>query len=112
MNLLEKKLARYDIPQKAKAAGIYPYFRAISSEQDCEVVINGKKILIVTILLTIIGLYHIIIVNEKYNGGICNEEKLQKIFSCVVGYDDACFYRKRISLCCFCNHIPGNLKRR
>ena len=45
MNLLEKKLARYDIPQKAKAAGIYPYFRAISSEQDCEVVINGKKIL-------------------------------------------------------------------
>lgn len=45
MNLLEKKLARYDIPQKAKAAGIYPYFRAISSEQDCEVIINGQKVL-------------------------------------------------------------------
>lgn len=27
------------------AAGIYPYFRAISSEQDPEVVINGKKVL-------------------------------------------------------------------
>lgn len=25
--------------------GIYPYFRAISSEQDCEVIINGKKVL-------------------------------------------------------------------
>ena len=31
-------------PQKAKAAGIYPYFRAISS-QDTEVMINGKKVL-------------------------------------------------------------------
>lgn len=45
MNLLEQKLSKYDIPQKAKAAGIYPYFRAISSEQDCEVIINGKKTL-------------------------------------------------------------------
>ena len=45
MNLLETKLSRYDEPQKAKAAGIYPYFRAISSEQDTEVIINGKKVL-------------------------------------------------------------------
>ena len=45
MNLLEAKLSRYDEPQKAKAAGIYPYFRAISSEQDTEVIINGKKVL-------------------------------------------------------------------
>lgn len=45
MNLLKQKLAKYDAPQKAKAAGIYPYFRAISSEQDCEVIINGKKVL-------------------------------------------------------------------
>lgn len=45
MNLLEKKLSRYTAPQEAKAAGIYPYFRAISSEQDCEVIINGKKTL-------------------------------------------------------------------
>ena len=45
MNLLQQKLVKFDAPQKAKAAGVYPYFRAISSEQDCEVVINGKKVL-------------------------------------------------------------------
>lgn len=45
MNLLQQKLARYTAPQEAKAAGVYPYFRAISSEQDPEVVINGKKVL-------------------------------------------------------------------
>ena len=45
MKLLQAKLAKYDEPQKAKAAGIYPYFRAISSEQDTEVMINGKKVL-------------------------------------------------------------------
>ena len=28
-----------------KAAGVYPYFRAISSEQDPEVIIDGKKVL-------------------------------------------------------------------
>lgn len=45
MKLLQEKLSRYDAPQKAKAAGVYPYFRAISSEQDTEVLINGKKVL-------------------------------------------------------------------
>lgn len=45
MKSLQQKLARYDIPQKAKAAGVYPYFRAISSEQDTEVLINEKKVL-------------------------------------------------------------------
>lgn len=45
MKLLQEKLSRYDVPQKAKAAGVYPYFRAISSEQDTEVLINGKKVL-------------------------------------------------------------------
>lgn len=45
MRLLQDKLSRYTIPQQAKAAGIYPYFRAISSEQDPEVIINGKKVL-------------------------------------------------------------------
>ena len=45
MKRLQAKLAKYDEPQKAKAAGIYPYFRAISSEQDTEVLINGKKVL-------------------------------------------------------------------
>lgn len=45
MKLLQEKLSRYDAPQRAKAAGIYPYFRAISSEQDTEVLMNGKKVL-------------------------------------------------------------------
>ncbi|MBO7382297.1 MAG: aminotransferase class I/II-fold pyridoxal phosphate-dependent enzyme [Muribaculaceae bacterium] len=45
MKLLQKKLAAYTAPQEAKALGIYPYFRAISSEQDTEVIINGRKVL-------------------------------------------------------------------
>ena len=45
MNLLREKLAKYDAPQKAKAAGIYPYFREIESDQDTEVSIGGKKVL-------------------------------------------------------------------
>ena len=45
MKLLQAKLAKYDAPQKAKAAGVYPYFRKIESEQDTEVLINGKEVL-------------------------------------------------------------------
>ncbi len=45
MKLLQEKLSHYTEPQKAMAAGVYPYFRAISSEQDPEVIINGKRVL-------------------------------------------------------------------
>ena len=45
MKPLQQKLSVYDAPQKAKAAGVYPYFRAISSEQDTEVMMIGKKVL-------------------------------------------------------------------
>ena len=45
MRLLQQKLSKYDEPQKAKAAGFYPYFRPISSEQDTKVIINGKEVL-------------------------------------------------------------------
>ncbi len=45
MRILQAKLAQYDAPQKAMAAGIYPYFRAIQSDQDTVVTMNGKKIL-------------------------------------------------------------------
>jgi len=45
MNLLFDKLSKYDAPQKIKAAGLYPYFRAIESDQDTEVIIDGKKVL-------------------------------------------------------------------
>ncbi|MDP4290583.1 MAG: aminotransferase class I/II-fold pyridoxal phosphate-dependent enzyme [Bacteroidota bacterium] len=45
MGLLQDRLAKYDAPQKVMEAGIYPYFRAIESEQDTVVSINGKKVL-------------------------------------------------------------------
>lgn len=45
MSLLSDKLYRYDAARKARAAGIYPYFREIQSDQDTEVIINGKKVL-------------------------------------------------------------------
>lgn len=45
MSILSERLAQYDLPQKAKAAGVYPYFRPISSDQDTVVTINGNKVL-------------------------------------------------------------------
>lgn len=45
MNLLTEKLYKYDAARLARAAGIYPYFRAIESEQSTEVIISGKKVL-------------------------------------------------------------------
>ncbi|MEM1319347.1 MAG: pyridoxal phosphate-dependent aminotransferase family protein [Bacteroidota bacterium] len=45
MNRLVERMAKYDAPQKARELGVYPYFRTIESEQDTEVIINGKKVL-------------------------------------------------------------------
>lgn len=45
MNLLKQKLAKYTAPQEARARGVYPYFRAIESDQDAVVTINGKRVL-------------------------------------------------------------------
>jgi len=45
MGLLQDKMLQYDAPQKVMAAGIYPYFRVIESDQDTEVIMNGKKVL-------------------------------------------------------------------
>ncbi len=45
MSLLTDKLYRYDAARLTRAAGIYPYFRQIQSDQDTEVIINGKKVL-------------------------------------------------------------------
>ncbi|MDR0757555.1 MAG: pyridoxal phosphate-dependent aminotransferase family protein [Tannerella sp.] len=48
MRPLQAKLAKTDLlrqAREAKAAGIYPYFRSIESDQDTEVIINGKKVL-------------------------------------------------------------------
>ena len=45
MSILSERLAQYDVPQKAKAAGVYPYLRPISSDQDTVVQIDGKPVL-------------------------------------------------------------------
>jgi len=45
MGILQDRLSEYDAPQKVMEAGIYPYFRVIESDQDTEVLINGKKVL-------------------------------------------------------------------
>lgn len=45
MNLLRKRMARYDLPQQIKAKGVYPYFRCIESEQNTEVIMNGRRVL-------------------------------------------------------------------
>ncbi|MBW6501484.1 MAG: pyridoxal phosphate-dependent aminotransferase family protein [Bacteroidales bacterium] len=45
MRILRKKLSKYDAPQRAMQAGIYPYFREIESDQDTVVTIKGKKVL-------------------------------------------------------------------
>lgn len=45
VRILKEKLSGYDAPQKAMENGIYPYFREIQSDQDTEVLINGKKVL-------------------------------------------------------------------
>ncbi|MEO6038061.1 MAG: pyridoxal phosphate-dependent aminotransferase family protein, partial [Saprospiraceae bacterium] len=43
-NLLHK-IRSYDAPQQLKRANLYPYFRTIESEQDTEVMIGGKSVL-------------------------------------------------------------------
>lgn len=45
MGLLQERCLQYDVPQKAMDLGVYPYFRAIESEQDTVVTIKGKKVL-------------------------------------------------------------------
>jgi 8-amino-7-oxononanoate synthase len=44
-NIMRERLAKYKDPQELVTAGIYPYYRAIESEQDTEVIMNGKKVL-------------------------------------------------------------------
>jgi 8-amino-7-oxononanoate synthase len=45
VGILKDNLSGYDAPQKAINAGIYPYFREIQSDQDTEVLIGGRKVL-------------------------------------------------------------------
>ena len=45
MGILQEKLSKFDLPRKIIEAVIYPYFRVIESDQDTEVTIDGKKVL-------------------------------------------------------------------
>ncbi|MEI6184629.1 MAG: aminotransferase class I/II-fold pyridoxal phosphate-dependent enzyme [Bacteroidota bacterium] len=45
VNLLNQKVAKFTKAEELKAMGMYPFFRVIESDQDTEVVINGKKVL-------------------------------------------------------------------
>lgn len=45
MKLLQEKLSKYTLPQRIKEKGVYPYFRCIESEQNTEVIMSGKKVL-------------------------------------------------------------------
>ncbi|WP_288878911.1 serine palmitoyltransferase [Pedobacter panaciterrae] len=42
---LQEKIARFTDAEQVKNLGLYPYFRVISSEQDTEVMIKGKHVL-------------------------------------------------------------------
>ncbi len=42
---LTKKVNSFTTVEKLKAADLYPFFRAIESDQDTEVLISGKKVL-------------------------------------------------------------------
>jgi 8-amino-7-oxononanoate synthase len=45
MNYLAEKVSKYNLPQQVQRMGLYPYFRVIESEQDTEVIMNNKKVL-------------------------------------------------------------------
>ena len=44
-NILKNKCAQYRAPQIAKEKGIYPYYKAIETEQSTVVKIKGKDVL-------------------------------------------------------------------
>lgn len=45
MSILKDRVSKYTYADEVKAAGLYPYFREIGSNQDTEVLINNKKVL-------------------------------------------------------------------
>lgn len=45
MNPLYTKMNAFTTAEEVRERGLYPYFRPISSAQDTEVIINGKKVL-------------------------------------------------------------------
>ena len=108
MKLLQAKLARYDAPQKAKALGVYPYFREIESDQDTEVIINGKKVLmfgsnsylgltnhpkIKEAAIAAIKKYGTGCAGSRFlNGTLDIHVELEKRLACFVGKEEAIIY--------------------
>lgn len=45
MKPLQAKMAKYTAPQQVRQLGIYPYFTPIESAQNSEVIINGKRVI-------------------------------------------------------------------
>ena len=45
MSLLTDRTSKFVRPKEARRLGYYPFFRVVESEQDTEVIINGKKVL-------------------------------------------------------------------
>lgn len=45
MNLLQERLAKYDLPQRVKKLDVYPYFREIDGKQGTEVEMGGHRVL-------------------------------------------------------------------
>lgn len=45
MNKLSERCSAYTLPQEGMAKGIYPYHRCISSKQDTEVIMEGRRVL-------------------------------------------------------------------
>jgi 8-amino-7-oxononanoate synthase len=46
MSLFDK-CEKFDVPQKVMEEGLYPYFHAIESRQDTEVIINGRRTIMI-----------------------------------------------------------------
>jgi 8-amino-7-oxononanoate synthase len=44
-NRIRERILDYKEPERVMAMGLYPYFRPIESEQDTEVIIQGKRLL-------------------------------------------------------------------
>ena len=45
MSKLSERCALYTLPQEGKAQGIYPYHRCLSTMQDTEVTMEGRRVL-------------------------------------------------------------------
>jgi len=76
LNILKERTSKYNEPEKVKALGLYPYFRPIQSEQDTEVYINGKKVLMFG--------------SNSYLGLTCHPKVKEAAMAAIVKYGTGC----------------------